>query len=316
MNRAGSETVRERELQVLSDDPGALPLVRRRHPGRWLAAAVVIFLLASLVLTLASTKTLQWDVVGEYLFSADVLKGVRNTILMTILCMVLGMVLGTLIAVMRLSPNPVLSGVASLYQWFFRGTPTLVQLIFWFNLSSIFPAFFLQVGGVTLVDIDTNKAMTPLVAAILGLGLNFGAYYSEVVRAGILSVDEGQSDAAAAFGLSRYQTLRQIVLPQAMRVIIPPTGNELIGMLKWTSLASIVGYTELLRSVGNVYNVTYQVIPLLIVAALWYLFMTTVLTIGQYFLEKRFARGTTRSVAVSPYQRLWRRFKGRAVTPA
>jgi polar amino acid transport system permease protein len=308
--------VTERAHQVLIDDPGDLPLVRRRHPGRWLAAALVLFILGSILLTLASTETLQWNVVGDFLFSDEVLKGVRNTILMTILCMVIGIVLGTLIAVMRLSPNPVLTGVAALYQWFFRGTPTLVQLIFWFNLSSIFPYFYLQVGGVELVDIDTNAMMTPLVAAILGLGLNFGAYYSEVVRAGILSVDEGQSDAAAAYGLSRYQTLRRIVLPQAMRVIIPPTGNELIGMLKWTSLASIVGYTELLRTVGNVYNVTYQVIPLLIVAALWYLFMTSVLTVGQHFVEKRFARGTTRSVASSPSVRLWRRLKGKTVNHA
>jgi polar amino acid transport system permease protein len=309
-------TVQEREPAVLADDPGDLPLVPRRHPGRWIAAALVTLLVGGLVLILASTETMQWDVVGDYLFSPEVLEGVRNTIVMTVLCMIVGMVLGTLVAVMRLSPNPVLTGVAALYQWFFRGTPTLVQLIFWFNLSSIFPYFYLQVGGVELIDIDTNVLMTPLVAAILGLGLNFGAYYSEVVRAGILSVDEGQTDAAAAYGLSRYQTLRRIVLPQAMRVIIPPTGNELIGMLKWTSLASIVGYTELLRSVGNVYNVTYQVIPLLVVAALWYLFLTSVLTIGQYFLEKRFARGSTRSVATSPSTRLWRRLKGRTVNHA
>jgi polar amino acid transport system permease protein len=298
------------------DDPRQLAIMRRRHPWRWTAAAAVATFLGWLVFVLTTTEAFQWDVVGQYLFSDEVLSGVRNTILMTILCMAVGMVIGTAVAVMRLSPNPVLTGVAALYQWFFRGTPTLVQLIFWFNLSSIFPRFSVNVLGVQVVDVNTNEAMTPLVAAILGLGLNFGAYYSEVVRAGILSVDEGQSDCAAAYGLSRYQTLRHIVLPQAMRVIIPPTGNELIGMLKWTSLASIVGYTELLRSVSNIYNVTYQVIPLLIVAALWYLFMTSVLTVGQYFLEKRFARGTSRNQPTPTSGRMWQRLKGRTVTPS
>jgi polar amino acid transport system permease protein len=298
------------------DDPRQLAIMRRRHPWRWTAAAAVAAFLGWLAFVLMTTEAFQWNVVGQYLFSDEVLSGVRNTILMTILCMAVGMVIGTAVAVMRLSPNPVLTGVAALYQWFFRGTPTLVQLIFWFNLSSIFPRFSVNVLGVQVVDVNTNEAMTPLVAAILGLGLNFGAYYSEVVRAGILSVDEGQSDCAAAYGLSRYQTLRHIVLPQAMRVIIPPTGNELIGMLKWTSLASIVGYTELLRSVSNIYNVTYQVIPLLIVAALWYLFMTSVLTVGQYFLEKRFARGTSRNQPTPTSGWMWQRLKGRTVTPS
>jgi polar amino acid transport system permease protein len=153
--------------------------------------------------------------------------------------------------------------------------------------------------------------MTPFLAALLGLGLNFAAYYSEIVRAGILSVDEGQSDAATAYGLSKFQTLRHVVLPQAMRVIIPPTGNELIGMLKYTSLASVVSYTELLHSVSDIYNRTYQVIPLLIVGALWYLFMTTVLSVGQYYLEKRFARGTSRTVKQSLPQRLRSNLVGR-----
>ncbi|MGH3240380.1 MAG: amino acid ABC transporter permease [Spirillospora sp.] len=288
-----------------------LPLVPRRHPGRWAGAAVVVFLLGCLVWLLASAENMEWNVVGDYLFDSDVLKGVRNTLLMTVLSMAIGMVLGTVVAVMRLSPNPVLNGVASLYQWFFRGTPTLVQLIFWFNLSSIIPYLSVTVLGVQVIEMDTNKVMTPLLASLLGLGLNFAAYYSEIVRAGILSVDEGQSDAATAYGLSRFQTLTHVVLPQAMRVIIPPTGNELIGMLKWSSLASVVSYAELLRSVSDVYNRTYQVIPLLVVAAIWYLFITTLLSIGQHFLEERFARGSRRTPNSSPLKSLVAGVRGR-----
>ncbi|MFF1690191.1 MULTISPECIES: amino acid ABC transporter permease [unclassified Streptomyces] len=267
---------------------------------------MVVLLLAWLAWVLATTKTMQWSVVGQYLFSSEVLAGVKGTIVMTVLSMALGMVLGTVVAVMRLSSNPVLTGVASLYQWFFRGTPTLVQLIFWFNLSSIFPRVQLGFLG---IDLNTNQVMTPFLAALLGLGLNFAAYYSEIVRAGILSVDEGQSDAATAYGLSRFRTLRHIVLPQAMRVIIPPTGNELIGMLKFTSLASVVSYAELLRGVSDVYNRTYQVIPLLIVAAIWYLFMTTLLSTGQHFLEKRFARGSQRTTTSSLAERILANFR-------
>ncbi|MFT4085417.1 MAG: amino acid ABC transporter permease [Nocardioides sp.] len=286
-------------------------VVPRRHLGRWISAVVVIAALAWLVWTLATTESLEWGQVGHYLFSHGVLVGVKNTIVMTVLCMVIGMVIGTLIAVMRLSPNPVLTGVAWLYQWFFRGTPTLVQLTFWFNLSTIFPRLHLSLFGWQVFDVSTNQVMTSLVAALLGLGLNFGAYYSEVVRAGILSVDEGQSDAAAAYGLTPFGTLRHIVLPQSMRVIIPPTGNELIGMLKFTSLASLVSYEELMRSVSDIYTINYEVIPLLVVAALWYLFMTTILSTGQYFLEKRFARGTTRSQPPSLIATIRRGLRGR-----
>ncbi|WP_425840007.1 amino acid ABC transporter permease [Streptomyces fractus] len=291
-----------------------LDLVPRRHPWRWVGAAAVAVFLVSVVWILATAPAMRWDVVGHYLFDADVLRGVRNTLLMTVLAMVIGMALGTLVAVMRLSVNPVLIAMASLYQWFFRGTPTLVQLIFWFNLASIFPHFRMTVLGVDVIDVGTNDVMTPLLASLLGLGLNFAAYYSEVIRAGILSVDDGQTDAAQAYGLTRVQTLRHIILPQAMRVIIPPTGNELIGMLKWTSLASVVAYSELLHSVQDVYNRTYEVIPLLTVAAIWYLALTTVLTIGQRFLEKRFNRGSQRAHEQSSLSKKLRALRGRQVT--
>jgi polar amino acid transport system permease protein len=279
--------------------PASPPPVRRvvalRHPWRWAASIVIALVVLWGVEVLVSTEAFGWDVVGRYLFSPAVLEGIVGTLYMTVLAVALGVVVGTLVAIMRLSPNPILSAVAAFYQWFFRGTPTLVQLIFWFNLSSVFPNLELALFGQVLVSVPANDVMTPFVAALLGLGLNFGAYHSEIMRAGIISVDEGQTDAATAYGLTRFQTYRSVVLPQAMRVIIPPLGNEIIGMLKWTSLASVVSYSELLHTVGVIYNRNFQVIPLLIVAAIWYLFMTSVLSVCQVFIEKRFARGTRRN---------------------
>ena len=282
----------QRAQRETSEDVTVVPL---RHPWRWVAAALIVLFTFWVVRVLVTTEAFEWDVVADYLFDPSVVNGVLKTLLMTVLAMAVGVTLGTLVAVMRLSVNPVLNSVAAFYQWFFRGTPTLVQLIFWFNLSSVFPRIELSLFGFEFVNVSSNDVMTPFVAALLGLGLNFSAYYSEIVRAGILSVDEGQSDAASAYGLSRAQTLRHIVMPQAMRVIIPPTGNETIGMLKWTSLATVISYTELLHSVQAIYNLTYEIIPLLIVAAIWYLFLTSILSIGQYFIEKRFARGTQRN---------------------
>ncbi|AWH94113.1 amino acid ABC transporter permease [Dietzia lutea] len=296
-------------VRTVRDHPRApMEIVARRYYGRWVAAALAIFVLAALAWGLCSAEAMQWDVVGQYLFAPLVLVGVLNTLLLTISAATVGVAIGTMVAVMRLSKNPVLWSASGLFQWFFRGTPILVQLLFWFNLSSLVQRVeipFLGISG------NMNDIMTPYLAALLGLGLNFGAYYSEVVRAGILSVDEGQEDAAAAYGLTRLQTLRIIILPQAMRVIIPPTGNELIGLLKYTSLASIVAFGELTRSVNDVYSVTYQVIPLLVVASIWYLIITSVLNVGQYFLERRFSRGTTRLSQSSRLSRLMKKLRSK-----
>lgn len=294
-------SARPATAQAQSAPPAAeLRVVPLRHPWRWVGAALILLFVLWVAQVLVTTEAFGWSIVDDYLFSSFVLTGVLHTLELTAMVMILGVALGTVIAVMRLSSNPILTIVAAFYQWFFRGVPTLVQLIFWFNLSSVFPQVDLSLFGLTLWSHDTNDLMTPFVAALLGLGLSFSAYYSEIVRAGILSVDEGQTDAATAYGLNRLQALRFIVWPQAMRVIIPPTGNELIGMLKWTSLASIVSYSELLHTVSVVYNRTFQIIPLLMVAVIWYLFMTTVLSIGQHFVEKRFARGTQRNPRQSP----------------
>jgi polar amino acid transport system permease protein len=215
-------------------------------------------------------------------------------------------VLGVTIAVMRLSSNRLLSGTAWCYTWFFRGTPVYVQLLFWFNIAALYKIFTIGVpfANVTFFTLNSITVFTPFVAALVALGLNEGAYMSEIARAGLLSVDEGQTEAAMSLGMTRAQTLRLVVLPQAMRVIIPPTGNEVISMLKTTSLASAVAVVELLGAATNISASNFEVMPLLITASLWYLIVTTVLSIGQFYLERYFARGALRSPPPTPLQRL------------
>jgi polar amino acid transport system permease protein len=289
-------------LEVSQDEdaaPSEMRIVPLRHYGRWAAGFLVLLFAAWSIRVLVGSPAFDWPVVRKYLFDPSVLRGVKTTIWLTALSFTIGVITGTLIAIMRLSPNPVLRTVAAFYQWLFRGVPTLIQLFFWFNLAVIFPTLQIKIGSWMPLNANTNHVMTPLLAAAVGLGLNLAAYYSEIVRAGILSVDEGQTDAAAAYGLRRTQTMRHIVLPQAMRVIIPPTGNELIGMLKYTSLASVIGLSELTQSVENIYERTFQIVPLLVVATIWYLVMTSVLSIGQYFVERHFSRGTRRQTRSS-----------------
>jgi polar amino acid transport system permease protein len=291
-----------------------------RHPGRWLASAATVVLAAMFVHTLAVSHVdrngermsrFGWDVIGHYFFSAPILDGLVVTLELTVIAMAIGNALGVGFAVMRLSPNPLVANASWLYIWFFRGTPVLVQLLFWYDVSYLYPAITLGIPfGPAFVHFSSNTLVTPFLAAIFGLGLNEGAYMAEIVRAGILSVDEGQTDAAQALGMSRLATMRRVVLPQALRVIVPPLGNETISMLKTSSLASVIAVTELLRSVQNVYSATYQTVPLLMVASFWYLIVTSVLTIGQYYVERRLARGALREVPPTPWQRArdqWRR---------
>jgi len=278
-----------------------------RHPGRWVAAVVVLVVFAMLVHSLATNSRFEWDIVGQYFLSSRVLKGLWYTILLTVVSMAIGIVLGVILAVMRLSQNPLLSGASWIYIWFFRGTPVLVQLLVWFNLAFLYPHVSIGVPfGPSFASANANALITPFLAAILGLGLNEGAYMAEIVRAGILSVEFGQSEAAQALGMTRGVTLRRIVLPQAMRVIIPPTGNETISMLKTSSLASVITVTELLYAVQLIYSVNFKTIPLLITASIWYLIVTSLLTIGQYYIERHFARGSARELPLTPRQRIWR----------
>jgi polar amino acid transport system permease protein len=278
-----------------------------RHPGRWAAGALILVAGTALVHSAATNPRFDWGLVGHYFLSSEVLSGLRVTLELTAISMAVGIVLGVLLAVTRLSPNPLLSGASWLYTWFFRGTPVLVQLLFWNFVSAVYPTISLGIPfGPELVHGNANTLITPFVAAVLGLGLNEGAYMSEIVRAGILSVDEGQTDAAHALGMTRLQTMRRIVLPQAMRVIIPPTGNETISMLKTSSLVSVIAYRELLYSVQLIYAVNYRQIPLLIVASIWYLIVTTVLSVGQYYVERHYGRGAARELPETPLQRIRR----------
>jgi polar amino acid transport system permease protein len=278
-----------------ADRAESITAVPVRHPGRWVASLVLLVLAAMLVKALLTNPRFNWPLVGQYLFSAPVLQGLRNTLILTALAMATGIVGGLVLAVMRLSANPILSYVAAGYIWFFRGTPVITQLVFWFNLGLLFPTLGLGIPfGPEFVTFTTNTLITPFAACLLGLGLNEAAYMAEIVRSGINSVDTGQAEAAGALGMSRSQTLRRIVLPQAMRVIIPPTGNETISMLKTTSLVVVIGYFELQTAVQSIFSKNYQPAPLLIVAALWYLVLTSVLSVGQMYLERHYGRGTTR----------------------
>ena len=272
-------------------DPTPEAVVKLRHPGRWISYVVAAVLAAMFINTVLTNENFGWNVVGHYIVSGDILLGLVKTIELTVIAMAIGIVLGAVLAVMRLSKNPAMSTPASAYIWFFRGTPVFVQLLFWGYASALFPRLGLGVPfGPEFVSADTNILITPFIAAILGLGLNEGAYMAEIVRGGILAVDRGQTEAAQALGMSHLRTLRRIVLPQAMRVIIPPTGNQVISMLKTTSLVSVLAFPELLYSAQLIYSQNFQTIPLLLTASLWYLLMTSVLTVGQYYLERHFSR--------------------------
>jgi polar amino acid transport system permease protein len=293
-----------------------MPVVPVRHPGRWVAAAVVVVLTVMLVHSLFFSHVLlygrrrerfEWSVINNYFLSSQIIKALGVTLALTVLAMAGGIAIGVVMAIMRLSPNPIVTGSAWVYIWFFRGTPVLVQLLFWYNAAYIFPTFSLGVPfGPALVHFNLNTWLTPFLAASVGLALNEGAYMSEIVRAGLISVDEGQNEAAQSIGMTRLMALRLIVIPQAMRVIIPPTGNETISMLKTTSLASVVVVAELTFTVEQIYSANYKTIPLLMVASLQYLWVTSVLMVGQYYLERHYARGSVRQLPPTPWQRVRR----------
>ncbi len=273
--------------------PGPIEAVPVRHPGRWIAAIVVLVIGIGSLSSILQNPNLDLETVGEYLFKPLTLNGVLITIWLTVASMIMGVFGGILVAVMRLSPNPVLSVAAMLFIWVFRGTPLLLQLIFWGFIGAFIPKI---VVGIPFTSIEfwsftTSDLIPATVAALLALGLNEMAYAAEIVRAGIQSVDPGQTEAAHSLGMSPAKTLRRIVLPQAMRVIIPPMGNETITMLKSTSLVAIVAGDDLMSNIREAYTQNYKIIPLLIVAAIWYLALTSILSIPQMWLERRYGRG-------------------------
>lgn len=240
----------------------------------------------------ANNPNFGWPVVAAYFFDSTVMEGLYITLSLTVVAMIIGVALGLILAIARMSQDRLASSLSNLFIWFFRGTPLLVQLIFWYNLSTLFPKISLAIPfGPTLVSWNTNDLITPLTAAIVGLALNEAAYMAEIIRGGLLSVDKGQGETAAAFGMTRARALRRIIIPQAMRSIVPPTGNQLISMIKATSLVSVIAMADLLYSVQSIYNRTFEVIPMLLVAVVWYLLITSVLNVGQSAIERHYNRG-------------------------
>ena len=257
---------------------------------------ITLAIAANFAWVVAHNENFGWPVVSQYFFDPTVVSGLYVSLGLTIVAMVIGVVLGLLLAIARLSSDKLAFTLAGLFIWFFRGTPLLVQLIFWYNLSTLFPTLSIGIPfGPTFASWDTNSVITPMTAAIVGLALNEAAYMAEIIRGGLLSVDRGQAETAEAFGMTRGRTLWRIVIPQAMRSIVPPTGNQLISMIKATSLVSVIAMADLLYSVQSIYNATFEVIPMLLVAVIWYLLITSVLNIGQGYIERYYGRGDRRS---------------------
>jgi polar amino acid transport system permease protein len=260
--------------------------------GRWLLWAFVLIVAANFAWIVAWNPNFGWPIVAEWFTAESILKGLSVTLGLTVVAMIIGTAIGLVLAIARMSDDTLFSSLAGLFIWFFRGTPLLVQLIFWYNLSTLFPEISISIPfGPTLVSWNTNDIITPMTAAIAGLSLNEAAYMAEIIRGGLLSVDKGQVEATDAFGMTRSRALRRIIIPQAMRSIIPPTGNQLISMIKATSLVSVIAMADLLYSVQAVYNRTFEVIPMLMVAVIWYLVITSILNVGQGFIERYYARG-------------------------
>jgi polar amino acid transport system permease protein len=259
--------------------------------GRLVLSVVITLVVIDFAWIVAHNENFGWPVVAKYFFDATVIKGVYVSLGLTVVAMTIGIIVGLVIAIMRMSADRLASGFAALFIWFFRGTPLLVQLIFWYNMSTLFPQLSISIPfGPTLISWDTNSVITPMTAAIVGLALNEAAYMAEIIRGGLISVDRGQFETAEAFGMTRARALWRIIIPQAMRSIVPPTGNQLISMIKATSLVSVIAMADLLYSVQSIYNRTFEIIPMLLVAVLWYLLITSVLNIGQTYIEAYYGR--------------------------
>ncbi|MCP8937119.1 amino acid ABC transporter permease [Alsobacter sp. SYSU M60028] len=269
--------------------------------GRIALWAIVVGVFAQAFWAIAHNKNFEWHVVAQWFTADSILRGLGVTLGLTVVSMVIGTAIGLLLAMGRLSEDPLLRSLSALYIWFFRGTPLLVQLLFWYNMSTLFPTISIGIPfGPTFASWPTNDVITPLTAAIAGLSLNEAAYMAEIIRGGLLSVDRGQYETADAFGMTRWRALRRIIIPQAMRSIVPPSGNQLISMIKATSLVSVIAMGDLLYSAQAVYNRTFEVIPLLMVAVLWYLLVTSILNVGQSAIERYYARGERGAASRTP----------------
>ena len=281
-----------RETPDHTDD---LKIVGKRYYGRWLSALVVLLCVVAMAHSMINNPRFEWQVIAENFTAPSILQGVLMTLQLTAISVVLGFAFGTVLALMRLSSNPVLVAVSWAYTWFFRGVPMLVQLFLWYNIAALYPRIALSIPGLgELWSAQSNALVSPFSAAVIALVMHQSAYAAEIVRAGIQSVGNGHIEAARALGYRPAQIFRHTVLPQAMRAIMPPAGNEIIGQLKTTAVVSVISLQDVLFSAQIIYQRTYEVIPLLLVATLWYLLMTSVLSVGQYYVERYFGRGVTR----------------------
>lgn len=289
-----------------TEEAAAWELVPHRRPWRWVAIVVVSLVVASLINSAAHNERFEWGVIGGYLFDERILRGLGNTLILTAVSMVLAFAIGLWLAMMRMSESRFLRVVAGVYIWGFRGTPILVQLLIWYNLAALYPVIALGVPfGPEIFRWDSNTLITAWVAALLGLALNEGAYLAEVIRGGIMSVDRGQVEAGRSLGMSNRMTFRRIVLPQTLRVIVPPVSNETIGLLKYSAIVSVITLPELLYAGQLIYARTYETIPVLLTISIWYLVVTSVLTVGQMYLERRLGAGWAKTIPDNPNRRRW-----------
>lgn len=278
-----------------SVEPATMPapnVVARRNVGRWVLSVVVVLLAIAVLISVFANERFGWAVIGSYLFGPTILAGIGHTLLLTALCMIIGTLMGGVLALMRLSSSAPLQWIANTYIWFFRGVPLLVLLLFLFNLSALFPNLGIGIPGMEpLIELNANEIISPFTAAVIALALHEAAYMAEIIRSGISAVDHGQREAAQALGMKPSKVNQRIVIPQAMRIIVPPTANQVITMLKNTSLVSVIALSDLLYSAQIIYSSNYQVIPLLVVATIWYLFMVSILTVVQAKIEKILNKG-------------------------
>ncbi|WP_414644458.1 amino acid ABC transporter permease [Brachybacterium sp.] len=296
-----------------AEDLSHLRVVPARHPGRAALAVVVALVVALVLYSFATNPRWEWGVVAQWFFAESIIRGLLETLKLTVMAGAVGFGLGLLLALMRLSKSPLISGVSWTFSWIFRSTPLLVQLLLWYNLGYLYERVTLRVPftDATFFDARTSDLMTPMLAAVLGLGLHQAAYAAEMIRGGILSVDQGQLEAASALGIPARDRSLRIVLPQAMRAILPPAFNEVIGLVKGTSIVYVLAHAELFFTIQLVYGRTQQVLPMLLVATLWYVVITSALSVGQFYIERHYSKGAVRTLPPTPLQSLRARLRRR-----
>ena len=299
------------------EDLSHLRVVPARHPGRVVLAVAAGLVVAAVLYSFVTNPRWEWGVVAQWFLAESILRGLWETLKLTVTAGAVGFGLGLVLALMRLSKSSLISGVSWTFSWIFRSTPLLVQLLLWYNLGYLYERITLGIPltEVTVLDARTSDLMTPMLAAVLGLGLHQAAYAAELIRGGILSVDQGQLEAASALGIPARDRSLRIVLPQAMRAILPPAFNEIIGLVKGTSIVYVLAHAELFFTVQLVYGRTQQVLPMLLVATLWYVVITSALSIGQYYIERHYSKGALRTLPPTPLQKLRARLARLRPTP-